>query len=339
METLLKELLTEIFLFLRENGKDLIVCCRVCKKWNILLTRNENDVVLWKRATINKYDMGDLLLGCSSWKSAFITAQPSRYTMRHDSMMAMYASKCNLRVLPSCILSYSTALIELSVHSNKLSYLPPQLSILTSLTYLDISFNRFRSLPPHLSTLTALQQLYLEHNELPSLPLEYSSFIKLKLLSLYSNPFYTIPSSVFVLTQLTYLNVANTHLSSIPQQLCSSLTNLVHLHLNHNELSTIPSEISLLVNLVELFLNSNELLTVPSQFSSLTKLKYLHLQCNRLTSVPIQFSALTRLDNMTIDTTVSYPLHFFSKLDELHQPPTTDHVAVFRKYTFFSYTE
>jgi len=302
METLLRELCIEIFLLLQGNGKDLVTCCLVCKKWNVLLNCKENDERLWKRTTTNEWNRcfnnpeKDLLLGCSSWKIALISMLPipASISMRMETQCPVSfnenreradASDLNLNVVPSSILSYSislrrlylqrnrltclppqlsilTSLTILNLANNELSCLPPQLSALTSLTILRLNNNQLHSLPPQLSTLTALKGLYLDENKLSSLPLEYSSFTNLKELTLSSNPLYTIPSPVFAFTQIKHLVLADTHLSSIPQPFFSSLTNLVSLYLSNNELSIIPI-----------------------QFSTFTQLKYLHMQNNNFPKV------------------------------------------------------
>jgi len=256
METLLRELVREIFLFLQAEGGTLIACCSVCKKWNAILSRKENDTILWKRAAIEKWKVRvkmqyhDFLLGCFSWKNALVTAwSPKRQFLQTFGQIKsdteyVFLSGRYLTVIPSSILSCSTTLVTLTLGSNKLSCLPPQLSILTSLKHLFLEDNQLLSLPPQLSTLTALKHLYLYNNKLSNLPIEYSSLTNLVELCLYSNPFYTIPLPIFAFVRLEHLNIADICLSSAPPILFSSLTNLVDINLKGNGLSLVHTEFS-----------------------------------------------------------------------------------------------
>jgi Leucine rich repeat len=60
---------------------------------------------------------------------------------------------------------------ELTLWSNRLSSLPPEIGKLTNLQELVLSNNRLSSLPPEIGTLTSLQWLDLSNNQI-SLPLE-----------------------------------------------------------------------------------------------------------------------------------------------------------------------
>lgn len=294
METLLSELLIEIFVFVRTSEQDLLKCYRICKKWNNLLNHNQNDIALWKPLVIDKWKLGDLLLGRSSWKIAWITAKTSffrcieKYSLNGEKYVG---SSSKLNVIPSSIISHAKTLKQLHLEYCDLSCLPPQLSLLTNLKILGLTHNKLQSLSYHLSTLTTLEILYLDANNLSSLPLEYSSLINLISLHVAFNPLFSVPSPIFAFTKLKFLSLSSTHITLIPRQIFS-LTNLTGLYLSINEISSIPPEIS-----------------------CLTKLENMLLQENLLKSLPQEISTLTGLCELIIDLGVSYPQKFLVEYD------------------------
>ena len=83
----------------------------------------------------------------------------------------------------------------------------------------------------------------------------------------------------------------------IPSEL-GSLTNLVQLRLNDNQLTgEIPAELGRLANLERLWLHSNQLTgEIPSELGSLTNLVQLRLNDNQLTGeIPSELGRLTNL--------------------------------------------
>ncbi|ETR66442.1 MAG: leucine-rich repeat-containing protein, partial [Candidatus Magnetoglobus multicellularis str. Araruama] len=94
-----------------------------------------------------------------------------------------------------------------------------------------------------------------------------------------------ISKSIGDFTNLTYLNLRDNDIASIPPEI-GNLVNLTSLYLYSNDLTSIPPEIGNLVNLTSLYLYSNDLTTVPSEVWSLTNLTYLSLGNNDLTSIP-----------------------------------------------------
>ncbi|ESA34600.1 leucine rich repeat -containing protein, partial [Leptolyngbya sp. Heron Island J] len=65
-----------------------------------------------------------------------------------------------------------TSLTSLSLSSNQLSELPPEIGQLTSLTSLDLRSNQLSELPPEIVQLTSLTSLDLYQNKISDLPLE-----------------------------------------------------------------------------------------------------------------------------------------------------------------------
>lgn len=76
---------------------------------------------------------------------------------------------------------------------------------------------------------------------------------------------------------------------------------LLKLNLQHNCLTTLPSEISLLCNLTDIIVSNNLIAKLPTELGRLTKLSSLDLGQNCLTSVPIEILiTLTNLHTLNI---------------------------------------
>lgn len=80
-----------------------------------------------------------------------------------------------------------------------------------------------------------------------------------------------------------------------------NFTFLTTLYLNHNQLKTLPQEISRLRSLIHLDLTGNQLTTVPSQLGMLTNLRELFLFDNNLTTLPPQLGNLHQLEMLGIE--------------------------------------
>ncbi|KAF8520339.1 Endonuclease/exonuclease/phosphatase [Hysterangium stoloniferum] len=76
---------------------------------------------------------------------------------------------------------------------------------------------------------------------------------------------------------------------------------LTTLYLNHNSLTSLPSEISLLRNLVLLDLSGNDLSAVPPELGMLTSLRELYLFDNHITNLPHELGSLHQLEMIGIE--------------------------------------
>lgn len=80
-----------------------------------------------------------------------------------------------------------------------------------------------------------------------------------------------------------------------------TFTFLTTLYLNHNNLTTIPPEITRLRHLELLDLSGNSLLKVPPEIGMLTSLKELYLFDNHLTTLPAELGTLHQLQTLGIE--------------------------------------
>ncbi|GFQ96818.1 CCR4-NOT transcription complex subunit 6-like [Trichonephila clavata] len=90
-----------------------------------------------------------------------------------------------------------------------------------------------------------------------------------------------LSSSLWQMTSLTSLYLNNNALTSIPSEI-SLLVNLAHLNLSFNQLRNIPPEMGDMTSLRELLLNNNNISTLPTQLGKLFKLCKLELTGNPL---------------------------------------------------------
>jgi Leucine-rich repeat (LRR) protein len=97
---------------------------------------------------------------------------------------------------------------------------------------------------------------------------------------------------------LQYLNLRNTHLSSVPQEIIT-LQNLKVLDLGDNEISLLPKNFDALKNLTELYLDKEKNLKLEEDLEILSRmknLKILHLENNGISTLPKNISKLQKIE-------------------------------------------
>ncbi len=90
-------------------------------------------------------------------------------------------------------------------------------------------------------------------------------------------------------------------ISTFMQQIPELLAKVTDLPLSYKQLSTLPSEIALLVNLRELYLGTNQLTQIPEALFKLVNLQVLYLNNNQLTRLPEALSKLVNLEVLFLD--------------------------------------
>ncbi len=108
--------------------------------------------------------------------------------------------------------------------------------------------------------------------------------------------------------EMDTLNCSQSHLTRFPGSLFTDPTlreywsRLTFLHLNENQITTLPQEIGrALINLMGLDLDSNQLNELPPEIGQLRELEYLYLESNRLTNLTREIWKLRRLKWLKLD--------------------------------------
>ena len=123
------------------------------------------------------------------------------------------------------------------------------------------------------------------------------------------------------MTNLRGLHVDDNQLTTLPDTI-GNLTKLQYLVLENNPLTTLPDTIGNLTNLRELNVVNNKLTTLPDTIGNLTKLQYLVLENNPLTNLP------DAIRNTLIDLQHRTNLAIFYEGSEPLPPSTPVPVAV-----------
>jgi len=187
--------------------------------------------------------------------------------------------------------AYRTGATKLSLWSNRLSSLPPEIGKLQKLTELNLNSNQLSSLPAEIGKLENLTELNLSKNQLSSLPAEIGKLENLTELNLSKNQLSSLPAEIGKLQNLRWLSLSSNHLSSLPAEI-GKLQNLRWLSLSSNHLSSLSAEIGKLENLKELDLSSNHLSSLSAEIGKLENLKELDLRSNHLSSLPKEIKKL-----------------------------------------------
>ena len=102
---------------------------------------------------------------------------------------------------------------------------------------------------------------------------------------------------IFQLDFLNFLQISNTKLLSLPEEL-GKLLNLKTLDLHRNSIEKLPAAIGCLKELKNLDVSGNELQLLPAELGELTLLQTINVNCNKLTELPSveNLKKLSRLD-------------------------------------------
>ena len=103
--------------------------------------------------------------------------------------------------------------------------------------------------------------------------------------------------NIFQLDCLNFLQISNTKLLSLPEEL-GKLLNLKTLDLHRNSIEKLPASIGCLKELKNLDVSGNELQLLPAELGELTLLQTINVNCNKLTELPsvANLKNLSRLD-------------------------------------------
>ena len=146
---------------------------------------------------------------------------------------------------------------------------------------------QFQLAPLQLGRLTALEKLTLLGSQLKSVPKELGELTALKILNL-RRAAQVEPQTPMLKAPVTSKRL-KIESDTLPSKLCFPFQ-LAPLHLEANDLESLPAELGALTALTTLAIGENQLTSVPAELGRLTALKLLIINKNpQLTSVPAEW--------------------------------------------------
>ncbi len=136
-------------------------------------------------------------------------------------------------------------------------------------------------------------------NELDSLPAELRDHAStIELVCVQHNKFAIVPPIIYEdLTNIKHLNLHGNQISTFPSEL-QSLEHLERLKFGHNYLYSLPDIFSSFKCLIEIAFNNNFLTRLPPSFADLTKLESIDLTNNLFTCIPAPLLKLANLKSI-----------------------------------------
>jgi Leucine-rich repeat (LRR) protein/serine/threonine protein phosphatase PrpC len=187
----------------------------------------------------------------------------------------------------------------LSLSTNRIEELPPEIGSLKALRRLDVTNNLLRALPAEFAQLMRLEELYLAHNRFACCPAVLGALRQLVKLDLRSNRFRALPDELSGLCSLKTLDLGSNRFEGVPDVVCG-LAALVDVNLSHNRVHELSTSLRSLGELTYMRLGHNRIRALPSSVGHMTGLMELDLSGNQLSTVSVQdvgrLSYLGRLD-------------------------------------------
>ena len=166
---------------------------------------------------------------------------------------------------------------------------------LTRLKFLSLHTSKLTQLPPGFFQLHALENLFPEGTSLTELPDRFGTLNKLKNVSLNIKELTQLPTSFFQLHALENLNLEGTSIAELPD-LFATLTNLKNVSFSNSPIKQLPPSFFQLPALENLYLHGTSMAELPNLFASLTRLKKISLAGARITRLPPSFFQLPALE-------------------------------------------
>ncbi|EDO17570.1 hypothetical protein Kpol_534p51 [Vanderwaltozyma polyspora DSM 70294] len=196
------------------------------------------------------------------------------------------------------VINNCTNILQIDLSYNKIVSIPSSINQLVKLAKMNLSHNKLTNIND-LSGMKNLRTLNIRHNRITTIKTNASNlqnlFLtnnristfddklpKLRALEIPGNPITSIPYQDFFPLNMTSLSLNKAKLSSIPGELFVKLARLEKLDISENNLTQIPSQISMLNKLIYLSIARNKIESLPKEFSKLTNLKTLDLHSNNI---------------------------------------------------------
>ena len=173
-------------------------------------------------------------------------------------------------------------LVELDMRSNDLAELPDELAELKYLRNVKLTYNRFEVIPAVLTKLKRLTSLNMGGCLVREVDATVADLSKnLTDLDVSGNRVQVVSPAIANCTRLTYLNLENNSIASLPEEM-GTIKNLEVLDLSNNNLVSLPDTFGGLTGLKRIEVNNNKIEELPPSMGHLTNLKEFDVRYNEL---------------------------------------------------------
>ena len=195
---------------------------------------------------------------------------------------------------------------RLDLSNQNLKEAPSMISKITDLRMLNLSGNTFLDIEKALEVVPnpeKLQILILDSLALKTIPKSVLRFKNLEHLSLNYNPEINIEEAIehVLPLPLEFLNIQHNNLVTLPPNI-TNLTTLTGINLSNNQISN-PETLQFLGKLPKLqslWLTHNDLGDLPQEIGELKSLRFLYLEYNNLSSLPNSVENLEKVNVLHI---------------------------------------
>lgn len=142
----------------------------------------------------------------------------------------------------------------------------------------SIKITGLETLPHQLWSRPALQELSLVDCNLDYIPRQIESFKN----------------------SLTYLNLSNNSILTVPSTFCCCMEQLRFLDISDNNIKELPLEMKFLKKLVEFNISNNQIRKLPTTFTDMINLRVLNVANNKLTKLPAFKNDIIKLDELDV---------------------------------------
>lgn len=207
----------------------------------------------------------------------------STYISALNQLRTLKLTHNEIREIPNDIAQLKF-LRRLDLSHNLINKISREIGRLSILERIDLSNNRVSSLPNAIGRCQSLEEINLKDNRLNKLPESIGNLIHLRKLNVDFNNLKEFPRSIEGCKQLRTITARQNRILHIDS--LGRLPSLAYLHLNKNQLNTIPVSLGKCQRLYELELSNNKLETLPQIFWTFSQLTKIDLTKNQLRQLP-----------------------------------------------------
>jgi hypothetical protein len=154
-------------------------------------------------------------------------------------------------------------IVSLRLTGMNISFIPDQIAQLSHLQELDMSYNTINDIPDALTTLSRLQVLRLNNNQITSIPQSFVNLDELGSVYLQHNQLTSIPGFIFALPILDNLHIWHNSVLNI-SAISNPVASLSYLNLSNNRLQSLPSNLwDILSGNSIVDIRNNEFIDIP----------------------------------------------------------------------------